>query len=150
MDIDKTLNDMFAMAKESKRVPKKDTSDFELKSIETKMNQYLKNKQKLKYERVSLHNFDDKKQYNKEDFNLLIDKEINMKYKTKKKFTSLPLFLRWKLVQDYINTENITDDSIILSYKNLVQNNKLICDYDDIDMKILKINTYILNNNVMC
>ena len=65
------------------------------------MNKHLQSKQGLKFKKISVFNFDEKKDYNESNFGDVVNKEIETKYNNKKWHT-LPLYMKWNLVQKYL------------------------------------------------
>ena len=92
MDLQKKLDDLFY--KPCTKPVKDSNTTMALKTIQTQMNTYLKNKKGQKYERVDL--FKEEKN-NTELFNQRMDEEIISSNK-KKKWKSLPIYIKWRYV----------------------------------------------------
>lgn len=113
----------------------KDTTTFELKVLEKQLNKYeLDRKKSLKFKKITF-DFSDGNKYEAKTLNDVIDNEIIKKYK-EKKWTALPPFLKWKIMQIYIEEKNITDKKVIAKLKENLDNVKTII-YDHINQKIL-------------
>jgi hypothetical protein len=118
---------------------KRDTSTFELKTLETQLNKHLKEKQGPKFKKVNIFNYDEKKNYEESNFGDLINKEIENKY-TNKKWHTLPLYLKWKLVQEYLKENKIVDEKVVQNIKNAINKNNLeIITYNHASQKISNI-----------
>ena len=142
MDVDVTLANLFNTMKSpqsSSNSEKKDTTEFEIKKIENQMNTFLRLKQGRKYKRVTLT---DPEPDTKALFDDAIDQEILAKF-ANKKWTSLPVYMKWKLLEEYFKEHNITDASFILQMKKSLQltkeNSQII--YDHVEQKITSIGT---------
>lgn len=140
MDLTERTKELCNDAIISKKDPiKKDSSEFELKKLELQMNKHLQSKQKLKFKKVSAFNYDTKKDYNEANFGDIVNKEIENKYYNKK-WRTLPLYMKWNLVQKYLVDECITDATIIASVKKSVSDNSIDITYDNINNKVVSIN----------
>jgi translation elongation factor EF-G len=120
MEIETKISELFR-AKDVEDKPKDTNSVMELKKIENQLNIHMKNKQGLKYKKVSLvynHSYD------KESFSQVIDQELVTKM-ANKKWKALPMFMKWKAVQDYLSENDITDEIYIKSIKKKLIENKL-------------------------
>lgn len=140
MNIDGKLKTLFDDVVKAKiDSAKRDTSTFELKTLETQLNKHLKDKQGQKFKKVNVFNFDEKIKYEESNFGELINKEIENKY-TNKKWHTLPLYLKWKLVQEYLKENNIIDEKIVQNIKNAInKNNVEIITYDHTSQKVSNI-----------
>jgi len=139
MDFSNTIKNLCNNAVSNKvDIIKKDSSEFELKKLELQMNKHLKGKKGLKFNKVSIFNFDEKKDYNESSFNNIIDKEIKVKYNNKK-WSTLPLYMKWNLILVYLSENNITDSNIINKIKKNLNNNTINLTYDNINNKIINI-----------
>ena len=96
-----------------------DKSFMELKVIETQLNKHLKDKQGQKYKKVSVFNFDGKYNYDEQSFNDIVSKDINDKYSSKK-WPALPVCIKWKLVQAFLEQEKIKDPKIHNDLKEMI------------------------------
>jgi N-acetyl-gamma-glutamylphosphate reductase len=132
MELDTKIVNLFK-AKDVAPKPIDTNSVLELKTIENQLNIHLKNKQGLKFKKVSIA-YD--KAYNEEKFTQVIDDEINIKI-INKKWKSLPMYLKWKYIEDYLKLTNNIDTSYIAKLKMQLMNNSLEVEYED--KKILKI-----------
>jgi hypothetical protein len=140
MNIDGKLKNLFDDVVRAKiDSAKRDTSVFELKTLETQLNKHLKEKKGQKFKKVNIFNFDEKKNYEESNFGDLINKEIENKY-TNKKWHTLPLYLKWKLVQEYLKDNKIVDEKVVQNIKNAInKNNVEIITYDHASQKISNI-----------
>ena len=126
MDIESKLEKLF-VTKDSPNVPKDSNSQMELKKIENQLNLHMKNKQGLKYKKVSLA-YD--KAYDEEKFGHVIDKELTNKL-INKKWKGLPMFMKWRLVDEYLHSQNITDKIYINELREKLSKNNLEVKYED-------------------
>lgn len=140
MNIDGKLKNLFDDVVRAKiDSAKRDTSAFELKTLETQLNKHLQEKQGQKFKKVNIFNFDERKNYEESNFGDLINKEIENKY-TNKKWHTLPLYLKWKLVQEYLKDNKIVDEKVVQNIKNAInKNNVEIITYDHASQKISNI-----------
>jgi hypothetical protein len=116
-----------------------DKSFMELKVIESQLNKHLKDKQGQKYKKVSVFNFDGKYNYDEQSFNDIVSKEINDKYSSKK-WPALPVCIKWKLVQAFLDRENIKDQKTRDDLKQMILAKKENCiHYDQKEHKITSI-----------
>jgi hypothetical protein len=140
MDISFKVNDLFAsiQAKPDAIGTQKDISNFQLKTLEHQLNNHLRSKQKLKYEKVTLNNYTEDTSFNSNRFNDTINNEITTKF-SKKKFSALPMCLRWKLVGEFLAIKGVADPDKIAIIKGSITQNKFTCDYDSENMKIISI-----------
>jgi hypothetical protein len=124
MDVDEKLKDIFEIVVKAKTdTVRKDSSEFELKQLESQLNKHLQDKQGLKFKKVSVFNFNEKNDYNESAFGDLINKEIEDKY-INKNWKTLPMYLKWKLAQEYLKENNITDSKIVKTIKDVININK--------------------------
>ncbi len=126
MNLEKSIKDLFQV-KDLKDKPKDTNSLIELKKIEQQLNKHLKSKQGLKYNKISVSaniNFDEN------SFSKVIENEIKQKTDNKK-WKSLPLYLKWQLLQTFFTKNNITDDDYILDIKNRLMKNILQVEYEN-------------------
>jgi hypothetical protein len=141
MNLDAKIKTIFEDVVKSKTDKvKKDSSEFELKQLESQLNKHLQDKQGQKFKKVSVFNFNEKNDYNESTFGDLINKEIEDKY-VNKNWKTLPLYLKWKIVQDYFLENNIIDKKIIKSVKDAINNNKIndFISFDNITQKVTNI-----------
>lgn len=140
MEIDNKLNDLFTSKKAENQVTKteKDTSDFDIKNIEFNLNKHLREKQKLKYKKVNICDSDSNHMYDEQELSKRVDEEIYEKFKTKK-WSSIPLYMKWNLVKQYLE-DNKIDDKQIAKYKSKLSSNRLEIEYDHTEKKIKNIN----------
>lgn len=133
MDIENKISELFR-AKDVEDRPKDTNSVMDLKKIENQLNLHMKNKQGLKYKKISLvYNH----AYDKESFSQVIDQELNTKM-ANKKWKGLPMFMKWKAIQDYLSKNNITDETYIqMVRKKLVENTLEVECHDHIITKIM-------------
>jgi hypothetical protein len=132
MELDTKITDLFK-AKDVAKKPIDTNSVLELKTIENQLNIHLKNKQGLKFKKVSIA-YD--KAYNEEKFKEIIDEEINIKI-VNKKWKSLPMYLKWKYIEEYLKLSNNIDATYMAKLKSQLMNNTLEVEYEN--KKILKI-----------
>ncbi len=148
MEIDNKLNDLFKTKKESKKVvikkdgtsetisvTQKDTTDFEIKNLEFNLNKHLREKQKLRYKKVTIS--ENNNMYNEAELSKCIDNEIFEKFKDKK-WSSIPLYMKWNMIQQYLE-DNHLDDKQKSKYKNKLSTNKLDVTYDHNEQKIVNV-----------
>jgi len=141
MDVDEKVKDLFEKVVKAKTDNvKKDSSAFELKQLESQLNKHLQDKQGLKFKKVNVFNFNEKNDYNESVFGDLINKEIEDKY-INKNWKTLPMYLKWKLVQEYFRENNMVDAKTIKSVKDSVNSNKSndYITYDNSTQKITNI-----------
>lgn len=132
MDLENKITDIFKV-KDVDSKPRDTNSDLELKKIEQQLNLHLKNKQGLKFNKVSIVN---DKSYNEEKFSEVINKEFANKI-ANKKWKSLPIFLKWQLLQAFFETNQITDKSYIDDIRSKLMKNILEVEYEG--QKVIKI-----------
>lgn len=124
MEIDEKIDELFKVKDAAYKL--QDTnSTAELKQIEKNLNEHMKNKQGLKYKKVNIV-YD--KSYDAEKFGEVIDHEFNTKM-ANKKWKGFPMFLKWKLLQEYF-AENKYDDVNIAEVKTKLMNNTLLVECD--------------------
>ena len=132
MDLENKISDIFK-AKDVQDKPRDTNSILELKKIEQQLNLHLKNKQGLKFNKVSVvHD----KSYNEEKFSEVINQELANKV-ANKKWKGLPMFMKWQLLQTFFETNEITDKSYIDSVKTKLLKNVLEVEYEG--KKVIKI-----------
>lgn len=120
MDIETKISELFR-AKDVENKPRDTNSMLELKKIEQGLNLHMKNKQGLKYKKVSLvYNH----AYDKESFSEVIDQELKTKT-ANKKWKGLPMCMKWKAIQDYLSKNDLTDESYIQELKKRLIENSL-------------------------
>jgi hypothetical protein len=137
MDFESKLQALQNTAVVIKSAP--DKSFMELKVIESQLNKHLKDKQGQKYKKVSVFNFDGKYNYDEQSFNDIVSKEINDKYSSKK-WPALPVCIKWKLVQAFLEKENIKDPKTRDNLKQMILAKKESCiHYDQKEHKITSI-----------
>lgn len=132
MDLENKITDIFK-AKDVDSKPRDTNSVLELKKIEQQLNLHLKNKQGLKFNKVSIVN---DKSYNEEKFSEIINKEFANKI-ANKKWKGLPIFLKWQLLQAFFETNQITDKFYIDDIRSKLMKNSLEVEYED--QKVVKI-----------
>lgn len=138
MEIDNKLNELFTEKKTEKQVVKgKDSTEFDIKNIEFNLNKHLREKQKLKYKKVNICDSDSNHMYNEEELSKRVDNEIYEKFKTKK-WSSIPLYMKWNLVKQYLEDNKINEKQIP-KYKSKLSSNKLDIEYDHTEQKITNI-----------
>lgn len=147
MELENKINDIFDSVKtEKKKRPsstvttitkKGDSSEFELKQIEFNLNKHLQEKQKLKFKKVSICD-NSTHMYNADTFARRVNEEIEEKFKTKK-WTGIPLYMKWNLVQKYLEENSILEKKQIAEYKSKLASNKLNVVYDHTEQKITSI-----------
>ena len=126
MELDKKISEIF-IAKDVENKPKDTNSQMELKKIEQQLNLHLKDKQGLKFKKVSLI-YD--KSYDAEKFGHVIDKELEEKT-CNKKWKGLPMFMKWKLIELYLEKNNIIDKIYINMIRSKLSQNILEVKYED-------------------
>jgi hypothetical protein len=138
MELDSKLDEMFDATCIAKKDNARDTSIVDLKKLETQLNNHLRAKQGKKYKRVGLFNFSEQEEY-KNAFNDMIDNEIENKYKNKK-WSMLPMFLRWQYTEKYLKDNNIYNKKMIKLSKDFINNrDDQRFEYDNKEGIILKI-----------
>lgn len=138
MDIDKTVVEMFqSMKAKPVKASQRDTTDMDIKKIEHQMNNYLRLKQGRKFQKVSLTNPNP----TNEGLDNAIDQEILRKF-ANKKWGSLPLFMKWNLLQTYFKDNEIQDENWLKDLKRSLQTSKESTSilYDHAQQKITNIN----------
>lgn len=137
MDIETRVQQLCDNLKEekSKKSTDKDMAEFELKNIQFKMNKHLQAKQKIKYQKVSIFNYAVDTDYNAEKFDKVIQNEIDNKF-TQKKWSSIPLFMKWNLVQTYLAENNVVDANAVEIMKKKLMKGELNVQYDHENKKI--------------
>lgn len=147
MDVtDKTqqiLNQQVAKAsKKNAASATMDTTMKDMQKLEGQLNKHLKDKQGQRFQKVSICNVDNDKVYNEKSMNTMLDNEINTKYATKR-WNSIPMYMKWNLVQTYLEENAITSPSIKAYLKNAINTNKLdmaTITFDHVNHKITSIN----------
>lgn len=134
MDIQQKIADLF-IAKDTQNVPKDSNSQLELKKIEHQLNIHLKNKQGLKYKKVSVVQ---DKTYDEQKFAQVIDAELRNKTENKS-WKGLPMFMKWKLIEEYLSKNNITDAIYITELKRKLGKNTLDVKYKDKEIQEISI-----------
>lgn len=138
MELDSKLDEMFDATCIAKKDNARDTSMVDLKKLESQLNNHLRTKQGKKYKRITLFNFCEQEEQ-KNAFNDMIDNEIESKYKNKK-WSMLPLFLRWQYTEKYLKDNNIYNKETVKLSKSFINNHDdKRFDYDRKDGIILKI-----------
>jgi len=127
MELVDRMADLFK-AKDVVDKPRDTNSVMELNTLQHQLNLHLKNKQGLKFKKVSLVYGD--KSYDSDKFGLVIDKEIVDKT-ANKKFRSLPMYMKWNYLQAYFEKNDITDKSIIEDIKAKLSQNTLDVKYEN-------------------
>lgn len=149
MDIEIKLKELVNSAAISKIDVVKDSTEFDMKKIESGLNKHNKAKNK-DAKKVSLFN-DPRKNYNENEFSEHINNEYINKY-TNKKWSALVLCMKCRLIEDYCVEKMITDPKIIdnikktakNSTKNLAKNNIDIITYDHLIGKITNIDITLM------
>lgn len=131
MEIQQKIKDVFTV-KDVVNKPIDTNSQIELKTIENQLNIHLKNKQGLKFKKVSITH---DKSYNSETFTEVIDEELRNKI-VNKKWKGLPMFMKWNLITEFVKLDPTLD---INDIKEKFVNNLLQVDYEN--NKITKIFT---------
>lgn len=132
MDLENKITDIFK-AKDVEPKPRDTNSVLELKKIEQQLNLHLKNKQGLKFNKISIA-YD--KSYNEEKFSEIINEELKNKV-ANKKWKGLPMFMKWRLLQTFFENNEITDKTYIDNVKSKLMKNSLEVEYEQ--QKVLKI-----------
>jgi transposase len=114
-------------------------SERELKRLEKQLNEHLKTTKGKNTDRVRLNNFVEDQQYNQVTMNDFIDREISSKY-ANKKWSTLPLSLKWSLIKDYASEKKLDVDTIN-TFKSQLTNGKIDVEYDNKQGKIMSINS---------
>lgn len=132
MEIETKISELFR-AKDVENRPRDTNSVLELKKIEQGLNLHMKNKQGLKYKKVSLvYNH----AYDKDSFSEVIDQELKKKM-ANKKWKGLPMCMKWKAVQEYLSKNDITDELYIQELRRKLIDNSL--EVECIDQTVTKI-----------
>ena len=139
MDVENRVQQLFDDLKKVDKQPvQKDMTSFELKNIEFKMNKHLQDKQKLKFKKVSIFNYEDGTAYDPSKFDVLVQTEIDAKF-AKKHWSSMPMYMKWNLVSTYLTNAGITDDNTIADAKRKLGNGTLLVDFDNVNKSIKSI-----------
>jgi hypothetical protein len=133
------MESIFENCEYKKKVSKKepvDLSNLELKRIENNLNIWLKQKQKMKFEKVSLNNFDPEN----EDFDKLNDMINSEKkdYSCNKKWNKLTKSTQWRLILEYCEKNSISKDDINKMKKKLASENKNLSIHENIQYDHVK------------
>ena len=132
MELQEKIADLFK-AKDVQQAPCNNNSEIELKKIEQQLNQHLKSKQGLKFKRVTIGH---DKFYDETKFSEVIDEEL--KNKTfNKKWKSLPMFMKWQLLQVFFKDNNIIDTQYIATIRTQLMKNILQVEYEN--SRVIKI-----------
>lgn len=138
MELDNKIDELFDNVKNAKKDKLYDTANKDLKRIETQLNNYLKDKKGKKYERVSVFSYNERMNYDSTKFSEKVDNEILNKF-SNKKWGSIPLYLKWKIVQEYLTEKDINDNDIIEKIKQHLSKKTDIFSYDHINNKLINI-----------
>jgi hypothetical protein len=130
MEIQQQLTELFK-AKDSPGKLHDTNSEMELKKIERQLNIHMKDKQGLKFKKIT---FTHDRFYDAEKFSVVIDSEIQQKT-ANKKWKGLPMFMKWKLLEAYFDKNNITDKEAIK--RKLMANELEVLFEDNIVKKII-------------
>lgn len=152
MEIDLKIDDIFNKVVKTKASTTQDTSSLELKKLEQQMNQHLKSKQGQKFKKVSIFNFDKNANYDESTFSKVVDSEIEAKYKNKK-WSSLPMYMKWKYVQEYLMANDITDNDVIDDIKqSIAKKDESMITFDHINKQVTNIvhlsETYLFSKKI--
>lgn len=126
MNLNTKIADLFK-AKDASEKLRDTNSTMELKTIEHQLNLHLKNRQGLKFKKVSIA-YD--KAYDETKFSDVINDEIENKT-ANKKWKALPIYLKWKYIENYLIEENNTDINYAAELKKKLLNNTLDVKYED-------------------
>jgi hypothetical protein len=106
--------------KEGPEIEKKyDIADLQHKTIDKQYNDWLKQKQGMKYERVSLNNFGKAEIYDDNSTDNFIDQEVRNLLK-KKKWNGLPKSSKWTLIKEYCEKHDEEKENLKI-YKGLLE-----------------------------
>lgn len=115
-----------------------DSSVVQLKTIEYQMNKHLKNKHGDKHKKVNI-DVSQKNSYNPEKFDSFVNKEIDSSI-IKKKWASLPVYFKWRCIQEYLAENNISDNETVSKIRTSLANNTLTnISYDPVEQKVTSI-----------
>ncbi len=142
------LNDMVTQSSKTLPSPnaQRDTTLKDIQKLEGQLNKHLKDKQGQRFQKVSITNVDNDKVYNEKTMNTMLDNEISTKYATKR-WNSIPMYMKWNLIQTYLDENEITTSAIKTFLKNAINKNKLdinVITFDHINHKITDINLEFL------
>lgn len=112
-------------------------SERELRRLEKQLNEHIKATKGKNANHVKLNNYTDDTTFNLKKMNDFIDLEASQKY-TNKGWNTLPLSLKWKLVQEYITDNKL--ESALGSLKTQLTKGTLDVSYDRQKGKIVSIN----------
>lgn len=126
MQIEQQIQDLF-VSRDAVSAPKDTNSEMELKKIEQQLNEHMKSKQGLKYKRVSITH---DRFYDEKKFAEVLDDELEKKVMNKT-WRTLPMCIKWKMIQDYMDRSNIVDPQEIESIKTRLMSNKLQVEYSN-------------------
>lgn len=115
-----------------------DSSLMTLKTIEFQMNKHLKDKNGQKFQKVTI-DYAAKNNYNADVFDNLVEKEICGTFMNKK-WDKLPIYFKWKCIQEYLQKNNIIDTDCVKSFKDKLSSNTLVgIEYNQEKQEITKI-----------
>ena len=132
MDINAKLDAMFdATCNAQQAQTQRDTAVMDLKNLESQLNNHLRKRQGKKYQKVTLFNFSEAKE-GESSLDDMIENEIETKFKNKK-WTALPLYLKWRHAEQYLKDKNMHDSKTIKKVRQCINDhNDLIFEYDHI------------------
>lgn len=143
MDFDDKIDNLFTKSAEPKKKynPCQSNNELiktnnELMKIEQQLNLHLlKKKGPYKYKKVTISKPYDNLCYNQENMDKLSHIEIENNVKTKN-WNTLPKFLKWTIIKNYLEKHNINDPRITKHLRHLItNNNKLIGIVYDISLR---------------
>lgn len=126
MEIDQQVSNLFK-AKDVLQAPKDTNSEMELKKIEQQLNEHLKNKQGLKFKKVSVTQ---DRFYDEKKFGEVMEDELEKKVMNKT-WRTLPMCIKWKMLQNYMDRTNIVKPEEIDAIKSRLINNTLSVEYSN-------------------
>lgn len=137
MEIDTILENIQQQDEHIIKAKDKNNTELEIKKLQTQLNNHLKNKLGQRYKKVSILD-STSSNCEQEAFNDLVNDEMTTKF-VNKKWSKLPLFMKWNLVKTYLDEKNITDNKSIKIIKDALTKNNDIFVYDNINNKITDI-----------
>lgn len=137
MEIDSIIENIQEEEPHVIKAKDKNNTEMEIKKLQTQLNNHLKNKLGQRYKKVSILD-STSTNCDQEAFNDLVNDEMTNKF-VNKKWSKLPLFMKWNLVKTYLDEKNITDNKTIKLIKEALSKNRDIFVYDNINNKITDI-----------
>jgi predicted transcriptional regulator len=106
---------------DAKPSTKVDIADIQSRTLERQMNEWLKQKHGMNFERVSLNTNSHIETYDHDATDTFIDEEVRS-FQKKKRWGTLPKSIQWKLIQTYCKSHNEEDK--LKEYRAYLETNK--------------------------